>query len=84
MAKINQACHDAGIAVFFGQADHRLDRRDFAPLIVDRGHDGKPGDPPNRFYTYGVIARLANLAAAIEVEELAARGSTLEARAANA
>ena len=45
---------------------------------------GKPGDPPNRFYTYGVIARLANLAAAVEVEELAARGSTLEARAANA
>ena len=45
---------------------------------------GKPGDPPNRFYTYGVIARLANLAGAIEVEELVARGSALEARAANA
>ena len=32
---------------------------------------GGPGDPPNRFYTYGVVARLAALAAAIEVEEMA-------------
>ena len=46
--------------------------------------EGKPGDPPNRFYTYGVLARLANLAAAIEIEELVARGSAPEARAANA
>jgi glutamate--cysteine ligase len=45
---------------------------------------GKPGDPPNRFYTYGVVARLANLAAAIEVEELVAAARTPEARAANA
>ena len=29
---------------------------------------GRPGDPPNRFYTYGVIARLAMLAAAYEIE----------------
>src|SRR5512134_3237972 len=34
---------------------------------------GKPGDPPNRFYTYGVVARLANLAAAVEIEEMAVR-----------
>ena len=45
---------------------------------------GKPGDPPNRFYTYGVVARLANLAAAFEVEELVGRDSALEVRAANA
>jgi glutamate--cysteine ligase len=45
---------------------------------------GKPGDPPNRFYTYGVVARLANLAAAMEVEELVANARTPEARAANA
>ncbi|HUL95485.1 MAG TPA: glutamate--cysteine ligase [Usitatibacter sp.] len=45
---------------------------------------GKPGDPPNRFYTYGVIARLANLAAALEVEELVERDSALEVKAANA
>jgi len=34
---------------------------------------GGPGDPPNRFYTYGVVARLANLAAAVEIEEMSAR-----------
>ncbi len=27
-----------------------------------------PGCPPNRFYAYGVIARLALVAAAIEIE----------------
>jgi len=30
------------------------------------------GCPPNRFYAYGVVARLAQLAAAVEVEELEA------------
>jgi glutamate--cysteine ligase len=45
---------------------------------------GKPGDPPNRFYTYGVLARLAMLAAAIEVEQLVQRQAAPEARAANA
>ena len=45
---------------------------------------GNPGDPPNRFYTYGVIARLAMLAAAIEVEELVAQSHALEVKAANA
>ncbi|HZZ93546.1 MAG TPA: glutamate--cysteine ligase [Usitatibacter sp.] len=45
---------------------------------------GKPGDPPNRFYTYGVVARLANLAAAIEIEELVARARAPEVQAANA
>jgi glutamate--cysteine ligase len=31
---------------------------------------GDPGCPPNRFYAYGVIARLALLAAAIELERM--------------
>jgi glutamate--cysteine ligase len=31
---------------------------------------GAPGAPPNRFYTYGVIARLAMLAAALEIERM--------------
>jgi len=39
------------------------------PCIPDLS--GPPGCPPNRFYAYGVVARLAQLAAAIEVEELA-------------
>ena len=45
---------------------------------------GNPGDPPNRFYTYGVVARLAMLAAAVEVEELVAQSAALEVKAANA
>ncbi len=35
---------------------------------------GKPGDPPNRFYTYGVVGRLALLAAARELEALQKEG----------
>ena len=35
--------------------------------------DGQPGDPPNRFYTYGVVARLAMLAAAVEIQEILER-----------
>ena len=34
---------------------------------------GPAGCPPNRFYAYGVVARLAQLAASIEVEELRTR-----------
>ena len=48
MAKINRACREAGIAIFYGQADHRQDGRDFASQIVDLGHQGKPGEPPRR------------------------------------
>jgi len=40
-----------------------------APCIPDLGEP--VGCAPNRFYAYGVVARLAQLAAAIEVEELA-------------
>jgi len=57
MAKMAQVCRQTGIAIVYGQADHRLDRKDFAPLIVDRGHDGKPGDPPRKTTSPGVILR---------------------------
>lgn len=36
---------------------------------------GAPGAPPNRFYTYGVVARLALLAAALEIEALSAEAA---------
>ena len=45
---------------------------------------GGPGDPPNRFYTYGVVARLAMLAAALEVEDLVARAEARAPQAATA
>jgi len=61
----------------------------FSPLAFetdcqspDCGED--PTAPPNRFYTYGVVARLAMLAAALEIEELVARANAPEARAATA
>ena len=41
-------------AIFYGQADHRMDGKDFAPLIVDRGHDGKIGEPPRKTTSPGV------------------------------
>jgi glutamate--cysteine ligase len=34
--------------------------------------DCAPDDTPNRFYAYGVVARLAMLAAAVELEEMEA------------
>jgi glutamate--cysteine ligase len=48
----------------------------FVPLAFDTACSlpdcaGKPDAAPNRFYAYGVIARLALLAAAIELEETA-------------
>jgi len=39
-----------------------------APCIPDL--DGPAGCPPNRFYAYGVVARLAQLAASLEVQAL--------------
>ena len=48
----------------------------FVPLAFDTAcslpdPQGKPDAAPNRFYAYGVIARLALLAAAIELEQTA-------------
>ena len=47
----------------------------FVPLAFDTScnlpnPDGSPDDAPNRFYAYGVIARLAMLAAAVELEKM--------------
>ncbi|MEA2639953.1 MAG: hypothetical protein QOF51_1347 [Chloroflexota bacterium] len=65
MVRMNDACRTAGIAVFYGQADHRPDGKDFASLVVDRGHGGKPGDPPTR------TVRPAAVAGSNEVEIIA-------------
>ena len=39
-----------------------------SPCIPDFA--GPAGCPPNRFFAYGVVARLAQLAASIEIEAL--------------
>jgi len=49
----------------------------FEPLAFETGCNlpdyrcGNPDSPPNRFYAYGVVARLACLAAAVELERTA-------------
>jgi glutamate--cysteine ligase len=49
----------------------------FEPLAFDTGCNlpdyrcGNPDSPPNRFYAYGVVGRLACLAAAVELERTA-------------
>jgi glutamate--cysteine ligase len=48
-----------------------------APCIPDLA--GPAGCAPNRFYAYGVVARLAQLAAAIEIEELAGAADAVAA-----
>jgi len=47
----------------------------FVPLAFEASctlpnPEGAPDDMPNRFYAYGVVARLALLAAAVELEEM--------------
>jgi glutamate--cysteine ligase len=49
----------------------------FEPLAFDTGCNlpdygcNNPDSPPNRFYAYGVVGRLACLAAAVEIERTA-------------
>lgn len=40
MVKMKDACRAAGIAIFFPQADHRPDGKDWPKQVVDRGQGG--------------------------------------------
>jgi nicotinamidase-related amidase len=46
MVRISRACREAGIAIFYAEADHRPDGRDFSPHIVDQGYDARPEGGP--------------------------------------
>jgi nicotinamidase-related amidase len=46
MVRINEACRNAGIPIFYSQGDHRPDGGDYVSTIADRGYDGRPGEPP--------------------------------------
>lgn len=70
MQRILGACRDAGLSIFYAQADHRPDRRDFAPLIVDAGHQGKPGETARQ--TTGTASHAGEWRAEI-IDELAPR-----------
>lgn len=41
MMRINEAYRKTGIAIFYGQADHRPDGKDFAPQIVEKEIPGR-------------------------------------------
>ena len=56
MVRIHEACRKAGISVFYGQADHRPDRRDSFARIVDQGHGGRPGEPPHMTGSSGITS----------------------------
>jgi ureidoacrylate peracid hydrolase len=55
MQRICAACRRAGVSIFYAQADHRPDYRDFAPQIVDRGHAEADG-PPRKTTAPGVVS----------------------------
>ena len=42
MVRINQACRDAGIPIFYAQADHRPDNKEFNAQVVDRRPENVP------------------------------------------
>ena len=53
MQKVNKACREARIPVFYGQADHRPDFRDFAPHVVE-GIGTPPDERPRKTTPPGV------------------------------
>src|SRR5437016_2593614 len=61
LARLNRACRAAGVTIFYSQADHRPDGRDFAPLVVDRGHQGQPGEPPRLTAQAGAVSGTAGV-----------------------
>ncbi len=55
----------------------------FVPLAFETNaiapdQSQSPDAPPNRFYTYGVVARLAMLAASVELEDMSSSMNTFE------
>ena len=49
LRKANQGFREAGLTIFYAQADHRPDHRDVAPLIVGQGHDENASSGPRVF-----------------------------------
>lgn len=44
LVKINRACREAGVGVFYTQPEDRSDDKEFHPQIVDLGYGGSQGD----------------------------------------
>lgn len=56
LQQINLACRAAGIAIFYAQADHRPDLKDFVSHVVDVLGDGPREEGPYRTIKPGVFA----------------------------
>ncbi|HTE84281.1 MAG TPA: cysteine hydrolase [Dehalococcoidia bacterium] len=70
LTRLGRICRLGGIAVFYAQADHRTDHRDFAALIADRGPQIPSGRGPGltRSPIHGSGMRNAEIAPELEPE----------------
>jgi nicotinamidase-related amidase len=69
MQQLLEASRAAGVTIFYAQADHRPDRRDFASLIVDRSNQDPAGGTQK---TVGTASHSGEWKAEI-IDELAPR-----------
>ena len=76
MQQLLEASRAAGVSIFYGQADHRPDRRDFASHIVDAGYDDPSGGARR---TVGTASHAGEWKAEI-IEELAPAPRTTSSR----
>jgi ureidoacrylate peracid hydrolase len=56
LEKINRACREAGIAVFYTRPEHRPDFRDWPRTIIDAGHHGDSASGPRWSADPGSVA----------------------------
>ncbi len=56
LQKINRACREAGITIFYTRPEHRPDLKDWPRTIVDLGHHGEPGSGPRWSADPGSVA----------------------------
>jgi nicotinamidase-related amidase len=56
LEKINRACREAGIAVFYTRPEHRPDFRDWPRTIIDQGHHGDSASGPRWSSDPGSVA----------------------------
>jgi nicotinamidase-related amidase len=56
LEKINRACREAGIAVFYTRPEHRPDFKDWPRTIIDAGHHGDSSGGPRMSADPGSVA----------------------------
>jgi nicotinamidase-related amidase len=56
LEKVNRACREAGITVFYTRPEHRPDFKDWPRTIIDAGHHDDPGSGPRWSADPGSVA----------------------------